>query len=88
MKKYCIIGGFFLSTVLLSCNTQQEVKARIFERKEANDNMLLIKYQYQVNGTQYQDSAIIKNVELPGDSIRVKYHSLEPGKAIPHLGKQ
>lgn len=80
-----ILFSFLL--ILISCNNQNIVDAKIFERKEQEGNRLLIKYQYTIDGSQYIDSAIIENVVLEGDSIPVKFKVDNPQKAIPQIEK-
>ena len=66
-----------------SCRSQQSVKAKIFERKQIEENRLLIKFGYVVNEKEYIDSSIIKNVVLASDSINVIIDPANPAKAIP-----
>jgi len=57
---------------LCSCSSKQKPMGQIFERREASNNQLTIKYTYRENGVEKTDSATINNVVLPGDSIPVK----------------
>lgn len=72
---------------VISCNTQKEVEAKIFERKEQEGNKLLIKYRYSVSGKEYVDSATIDNINLEGDLITVNYQSSNPANAVPRVKK-
>ena len=71
--------------MLLGCKDQQIVKAKIFERKEIEKDRLLVKYVYLLNNQLYHDSAIIKNVVIGNDSIRVIIDPSNPAKGIPDL---
>ena len=70
-----------------ACRQQQQLKAKIFERKELKGNRLMIRYQYLVNQTTYTDSATVANVIIDTDSISVIIDPSNPGKSIPDIGK-
>ena len=68
---------------LASCKEHQNVKAKIFERKEIRGDKLMIKYNYVANGQLYIDSATIHNRVIPGDSIIVTIDPSNPRKGSP-----
>ncbi len=68
-----------------SCKEHQNVKAKIFERKEIRGDKLMIKYNYVAKGHLYLDSAIIKNRVIPGDSINVTIDPSNPRKGSPQF---
>lgn len=76
-----------LSSLLLviSCGKRQEVRAKIYERKELANNRLLIRYRYLVDSTSYTDSATVVNKVLPNDSINVFIDPKNPAKGLPDL---
>ncbi len=65
---------------LAACKEHQNVKAKIFERKEIRGDKLMIKYNYVANGQLYIDSATINNRVIPGDSIIVTIDPSNPRK--------
>lgn len=73
--------------LLLACKDEQKLKAKIFERKEVEDNRLMIKYKYNAKGRSFIDSATIKNIVIANDSINVIIDPANPGKASPQLTK-
>lgn len=80
---FTVVLGTFLFVV--SCGKRQEVKAKIYERKEMANNRLLIRFHYLVNNISYVDSATIVNKVLPGDSIKVIIDPEKPAKGLPDL---
>ncbi len=70
---------------LASCKEHQNVKAKIFERKEIMGDKLMIKYNYVVKNHLYIDSAIIKSRVIPGDSINVTIDPSNPRKGWPQF---
>jgi hypothetical protein len=75
----------FVVFLFSRCGNRQEVRAKVFERKEIESNRLIIKYGYQVNGKTFTDSAVIKNVVIGGDSINVIIDPDNPEKGLPDL---
>ena len=84
------ISNYVIIAILLTvvaCNSQQVVKAKVFERREEPGNKLLIKYNYSYNNTQYTDSALIDNISIGPDTIDVKVDGKNPGKSEPQVSK-
>jgi hypothetical protein len=77
-----VIVIFFIFT---SCGQQQQVKARIFERKELKGNRLMIRYQYAVDEKVYVDSATVGNVIINTDSIPIIIDPANPEKSVPDI---
>ena len=71
--------------IIASCGERQEVKAKIYERKELPNNRLLIRFHYSVNNILYANSANIANKVLPKDSINVFIDPHNPAKGLPDL---
>ncbi|HSU49105.1 MAG TPA: hypothetical protein VLJ41_00880 [Segetibacter sp.] len=76
---------FLIAVALFGCGRQQQLKAKIFERKELKGNRLLIKYHYYVNNNNYIDSATLPNVIIGSDSIYIIIDPSYPGKSIPDI---
>jgi hypothetical protein len=74
----------FLTAIFFACKSDKKVQAKIFERKEIDSLQILIKYKYSVNNQQYVDSATIKNVALPNDTITVNLAN-NPSESTPDL---
>lgn len=70
---------------LYGCGRQQQLKAKIFERRELRGNRLMIRYRYEVNGKLFSDSATIANVVIGSDSISIIINPSNPGKSIPDI---
>ena len=76
---------FLIAIALFGCGRQQQLKAKIFERKELKGNRLLIKYHYYANNNNYTDSATLPNVIIGSDSIYIIIDPSYPGKSIPDI---
>lgn len=72
---------------ILACRGHQEVKAKIFERKEVSENRLIIKYQYTLAGKTYIDSAAVKNIVIGNDSINLIIDPADPQRSLPDFSK-
>ena len=82
-----ILRVLVMFCLFASCGQQQQLKAKIFERKDLKGNRLMIRYQYLVNEKTYVDSATVANVIINTDSISVIIDPSNPGKSIPDIGK-
>ncbi len=78
---------FIFLSLFLACKDRQKLKAKIFERKEIQDDKLMIKYKYVANGQSYIDSATIENKVIGSDTINVTINPSEPEKGSPQLQK-
>lgn len=78
MKLFQIVSSTFLLILFAGCNKRQTTKAKIFERREAGENKLAIKYSFLANGKQIVDSTIIDNKSLNGDSVTIKFNPQNP----------
>lgn len=67
------------------CGKQQQLKAKIFERRELKGNRLMLRYRYQVNKDYFSDSATIANVVINTDSILIIIDPDHPQKSIPDI---
>lgn len=76
-----ITAIFFLS----SCRHHQQLKAKIFERRELSKNRLVIKYKYLINNKVYIDSASVKNIIIGSDSINIIVDPSLSGTSLPDL---
>jgi hypothetical protein len=77
-----------LAFIVTSCKQQQQpLKGRIFERKEVDSTMLMIKYRYVVNGKENIDSVTINNRKIDNDSINLMTDPSNPGKAVPQIAR-
>ncbi|MDQ6814734.1 MAG: hypothetical protein M3040_13415 [Bacteroidota bacterium] len=85
--KHTLLLLTVMFTLLTSCGKQEQLKAKIFERREIKGNRLMIHYQYKVNEKAYLDSATISNVIIRNDSIRIIIDPSNPSKSIPDLTK-
>lgn len=83
--KALFIAGLSSLILIISCGKRQEVRAKIYERKELANNRLLIRYHYLVNSTSYTDSATVANKVLPNDSINIFIDPENPAKGLPDL---
>ncbi len=72
-----IVTIFFIT----SCRNQQQVKAKIFERKEVSKNRLMIKYEYTAAGKTYIDSASVKNIVI--GTINLIIDPANPQRSLP-----
>lgn len=84
MKSYLptLMAAIFFLT---ACRQHQQVKAKIFERRELSKNRLIIKYKYLAGDRIYIDSASVKNTIIGSDSINVIIDPSLPGKSLPDL---
>jgi len=71
--------------MLVGCDSQETVRAKVFERKRIEKDRLLIKFGYLVNDKAYTDSAVIKNIVIKSDSINVIIDPSNPTKGIPQI---
>ena len=85
MKKLNFTLVISIIVLGLACKSQNRVDAKIYERKEEEGNRLLIKYQYQVNGKDFRDSATINNIVLDSDTISIKYETDHPERTTPEV---
>ena len=69
------------------CEGKKTTKANIFERREVEENKLMIKYAFSANGTSIIDSTIIDNKVLNTDSIGVTYNPSNPAENALQLPK-
>jgi hypothetical protein len=76
---------FLIFSFIYGCGKQQQLKAKIFERRELRGNRLMIRYHYEVNGRLFSDSATIANVVIGVDSISITVDPSNPGKSIPDI---
>lgn len=83
-KTSAIISALFS---ILACRDQQQVKAKIFERKELSENRLIIKYQYTLAGQTYIDSASVKNIVIGNDSITLIIDPSNPQRSLPDFSR-
>lgn len=74
-----IAAAFFLS----ACKHKEQVKAKIFERKEVNKNRLIIKYRYVAGDRIYIDSASVRNIIIGNDSINIIIDPANPQRSLP-----
>ncbi|MDB5193565.1 MAG: hypothetical protein JWQ96_3128 [Segetibacter sp.] len=72
---------------MVACSNKALVKARVYERKEAAENILKIKYSYAANGKLYTDSATVTNKVMEGDSINISINLRKPGKSRTAFNK-
>jgi len=70
---------------LSSCRHHQQLKAKIFERRELSQNRLVIKYKYLIKNKIYIDSASVKNTIIGSDSINIIVDPSLPGTSLPDL---
>jgi hypothetical protein len=78
------ISPLILIVFFLSClHKQQQVKAKIFERKEIDNNRLLLKYKYQSGATTYIDSVTVRNFVIANDSINIIIDPDKPQRSLP-----
>lgn len=80
-KVAVLIITFFLT----SCKQNQQLRAKIFERRQLSKNRLLIKYKYMAGDKIYFDSAVVRNAVINNDSINVIIDSSLPAKSLPDL---
>ena len=77
----------FILCILTACSSNRFVNARVYERREIEDNRLMIKYSYSVTGKTFLDSAAVKNKVMEGDTIRVSVDYRNPGKSKPAIDR-
>ena len=85
-----IHSTFFIAIFLValtSCESKQKAKAKIFERKEVEDNKLMIKYAFSVKGETITDSAVIENNVIGTDSVSVTFDPDDPSKNTLDISK-
>jgi hypothetical protein len=85
MKSIALFVVIALTIFFVACHKQQQLKARIFERRELNGNRLMIQFKYTVKNKLYTDSATIANLVINNDSISIIIDPENPAKAIPEL---
>ena len=69
--------AIMLFALCMACNNERSVKAKIFERKRADSNQIIIKYRYTVDERPFIDSATLTNTVIAGDSINI---TIDPSK--------
>lgn len=85
--KQSIFATAMIAALFAACGQQQQVKAKVFERRQLQNNRLMIRYQYEVNNKPYTDSATVVNVVINTDSIFVITDPSNPARAIPDFTK-
>lgn len=69
----------FIIILLIACNSnKQQCKAKIIERKQTTDSMLLISYQFLINDQYILDSVKTNNKLIQADSIIVEFNTNSP----------
>lgn len=86
MKSYLVIL-FVIACLFAACHQQQQVKAKIFERRELKGNRLMISYEYMVNDRLYTDSTTVANAVINTDSIIVIIDPANPERSLPDIIK-
>ena len=84
MKSTVIVVAAFFS-IFISCRQQEQLKAKIYERRDLKANGLMIGYTYTVDKKVYLDSASVANVVINSDSILIIIDPSNPGKSIPDI---
>lgn len=79
------LPSLIIAFVFCACGRQQQLKAKVFERRELKGNRLLIKYHYDFDNKSYIDSATLPNVVINSDSIFIIIDPSHPGKSIPDI---
>jgi hypothetical protein len=72
-----------VAVFMVACSNKSLVRARVYERKEVTNNLIMIKYSYKANGKTLIDSATVRNQVMEGDSINVAVDFRKPGKSKP-----
>ncbi len=72
----------------VSCGNHQTVRAKITERKLLPGNRLQLKYTFEQNGKELQDSLVTENKILEGDTITVKRDRENPHKSTVFFGNE
>ncbi|HEX8333567.1 MAG TPA: hypothetical protein VF622_13185 [Segetibacter sp.] len=80
MKSSLTILLTLIFSTITACNTKQTATANIFERREVEENKLMIKYVFTVKGESITDSAIIDNKVLNSDSVSITYDPTNPSE--------
>ena len=82
-----ILLSISVAAVFAACSNKSYIKARVYERKEVTDNLIMIKYQYLAKGKTFIDSATVRNKVMEGDSIPIALDFRKPGKSKPMIDK-
>ena len=85
--KFSLTILVLLTSSLIACNSKQTATAKIFERREVEENKLMIKYAFNVEGRSITDSTIIDNKILNSDSVSVTYDPANPSENSIQLSK-
>jgi len=65
----------------------KKLKGFIYERKQVQQNKLMLKYRYKLNEKEYRNSITIANQGINSDSVDLKMDNSTDGKAIPIINK-
>jgi nicotinamide riboside kinase len=78
-----MICVMMLAAIVSSCSNKGYVRARVYERKEVKEDLIMIKYSYNLRGKTITDSATVRNKVMEGDSIKVALKSKKTGTSKP-----
>ncbi len=81
---WCLI---IVVSIAAACGRSDAAKAKVFERKELNNDQLLIHYTYRVDNKTFTDSATVTNKVIPTDSINIVVDPQNPGKSFPDFNQ-
>lgn len=76
-----------LAVFIAGCESKKTTNAKIFERREVEENKLMIKYAFLAGGTSIIDSSIIDNKVLNTDTVPVIYNPSNPSDNSLQLPK-
>ena len=82
-----ILTSILILAFFVACSNKSYVKARVYERKEVTDSLIMIKYRYMAKGKTFTDSATVRNKVMEGDSIKVSLDFKRPEKSKPSFEK-
>jgi len=85
--RYIIPGLVVILLFCSGCTQKQQLKAKIFERKEISDKRLMIKYRYMVGSRTFVDSASVKNIVIGSDSINIIFDPQNPKASLPDFSQ-
>jgi hypothetical protein len=78
---------FSILVFVSACNRGEQVKAKIFERRETAENSLLIRYEYMIDNKRKTDSATVENMVINDDFIILVPDPQNAGKWVPDIKK-
>ena len=87
MKIHSIFFIAIFLVALTSCESKQKAKAKIFERKEVENNKLMIKYAFSAKGQIIIDSAVVENKVISTDSLSITFDPEDPSKNTLDISK-